>query len=157
MCHYINPYAWPAKLIHKSCCVLYYWILRCVGAQNVVISDNKYPLTKCNFLNSSNSYEVTLSNICKLRSISPFCCAVLFTVVIQLLFTYTESILRLVNMPRYNNVHGANIGPTWVVSAPDVPHVGPMNLAIGLEEYLPECQHAYAYSHTGIAQHHILI
>ena len=29
-----------------------------------------------------------------------------------------------------SKVHGANIGPTWVLSAPDVPHVGPMNLAI---------------------------
>ena len=26
--------------------------------------------------------------------------------------------------------HGANIGPTWVLSASDGPHVGPMNLAI---------------------------
>ena len=25
--------------------------------------------------------------------------------------------------------HGANMGPTWVLSAPDGPHVGPMNLA----------------------------
>ena len=29
-----------------------------------------------------------------------------------------------------NTVHGANMGPTWVLSAPDGPHVGPMNLAI---------------------------
>ena len=29
-----------------------------------------------------------------------------------------------------SKVHGANIGPTWVLSAPDGPHVGPMNLAI---------------------------
>ena len=29
-----------------------------------------------------------------------------------------------------NKVHGANMGPTWVISAPDGPHVGPMNLAI---------------------------
>ena len=28
-----------------------------------------------------------------------------------------------------SNVHGANMGPTWVLSAPDGPHVGPMNLA----------------------------
>ena len=28
------------------------------------------------------------------------------------------------------NVHGANMGPTWVLPAPDGPHVGPMNLAI---------------------------
>ena len=27
-------------------------------------------------------------------------------------------------------VHGTNMGPTWVLSAPDGPHVGPMNLAI---------------------------
>ena len=27
-------------------------------------------------------------------------------------------------------VYGANMGPTWVLSAPDGPHVGPMNLAI---------------------------
>ena len=29
-------------------------------------------------------------------------------------------------------VHGANMGPTWVLSSPDGPHVGPMNLAIGM-------------------------
>ena len=29
-----------------------------------------------------------------------------------------------------SKVHGANMGPTWVPSAPDGPHVGPMNLAI---------------------------
>ena len=29
-----------------------------------------------------------------------------------------------------NKVHGANMGPTWVLSAPDGPHVGPMNLAV---------------------------
>ena len=34
-----------------------------------------------------------------------------------------------------NKVHGANIRPTWVLSAPDGPHVGPMSLAI--RECLP--------------------
>ena len=29
-----------------------------------------------------------------------------------------------------NNVHGANMGPTWVRSAPGGPHIGLMNLAI---------------------------
>ena len=29
-----------------------------------------------------------------------------------------------------NKVHGANMGPTWVLSAPDGPHIGPVNLAI---------------------------
>ena len=29
-----------------------------------------------------------------------------------------------------SKVRGANMGPTWVLSAPDGPHVGPMNLVI---------------------------
>ena len=29
-----------------------------------------------------------------------------------------------------SKVHGANMGATWVLEAPDGPHVGPMNLAI---------------------------
>ena len=29
-----------------------------------------------------------------------------------------------------SKVYGAIMGPTWVLSAPDGPHVGPMNLAI---------------------------
>ena len=29
-----------------------------------------------------------------------------------------------------NKIHGANMGPTWVLSAPDGPHVGPLYLAI---------------------------
>ena len=33
-----------------------------------------------------------------------------------------------------SKVHGANMGPTWVLSAPDGPQVGPTNLAI--REYL---------------------
>ena len=33
-------------------------------------------------------------------------------------------------MERDSKIHGANMGPTWVLSVPDGPHVGPMNLAI---------------------------
>ena len=29
-----------------------------------------------------------------------------------------------------SKIHGANMGPTWVLSAPDGPHVGAINLAI---------------------------
>ena len=29
-----------------------------------------------------------------------------------------------------SNVQGANMGPNWVLSAPDGPRVGPMNIAI---------------------------
>ena len=34
-----------------------------------------------------------------------------------------------------SKVRGANMGPTWVLSAPDGPHVGPMNLAIWVAYY----------------------
>ena len=42
-------------------------------------------------------------------------------------------ILFILNTLRNNpdsKVRGANMGPTWVLSAPDGPHAGPMNLAI---------------------------
>ena len=32
-----------------------------------------------------------------------------------------------------SKVHGVNIGPTWVLSASDGPHIGPMNLAIRVD------------------------
>ena len=32
-----------------------------------------------------------------------------------------------------SKVHGANMGPTWVLSAPDGPHIVPMNLAIRVD------------------------
>ena len=38
-------------------------------------------------------------------------------------------LLTQINCPN-SKVHGANIGPTWVLSAPGGPHVGLMNLAI---------------------------
>ena len=41
----------------------------------------------------------------------------------------TLEILESCTKPE-SKVHGANMGPTWVLSAPDGPHVGPMNLAI---------------------------
>ena len=39
--------------------------------------------------------------------------------------------------------HGAIMGPTWVLSAPDEPHIGPMNLAIRDAIYhLHKAQHS---------------
>ena len=35
-----------------------------------------------------------------------------------------------------NKVHGANMEPIWVLSAPDGPHFGPMNLAIRARTYM---------------------
>ena len=35
----------------------------------------------------------------------------------------------VINIPD-SKIHGANMGPTWVLSVPCGPHEGPMNLAI---------------------------
>ena len=51
---------------------------------------------------------------CRPRSMSPYG-------VTRLLWLYPDS-----------KVHGANMGPTWVLSVPDGPHIGPMNLAISV-------------------------
>ena len=42
----------------------------------------------------------------------------------------TRGLLQLADATPDSKVHGANMGPTWVLSAPDGPHAGPMNLAI---------------------------
>ena len=50
---------------------------------------------------------------------------------------YLEELLIKKLMPVHvypdNKVHGANMGPTWVLWAPDGLHVGPMNLALRVE------------------------
>ena len=46
-----------------------------------------------------------------------------------------------------SKIHGANMGPTWVLSAPDGPHVGPTNLA--LWEVLSAAAHALRWYQLG--------
>ena len=40
------------------------------------------------------------------------------------------SVIYLFRLIPDSRVHGANMGPTWVLSAPNGPHVGSMNLVI---------------------------
>ena len=51
-----------------------------------------------------------------------------------------------------SKVHGANMGPTWDLSAPDGPHVGPMNLAIR-EEIILAIFHKEIWKHW--IKHHL--
>ena len=46
-----------------------------------------------------------------------------------------------------SKVHGADMGPSWVLSAPDGPHVGPMNLAIRELFKEPSSKPRIFYSH----------
>ena len=57
-----------------------------------------------------------------------------------------------------SKVHGANMGPTWVLSAPDGPHVGPMNLAIRVVMYWKQtdwCCHALLPCSTWVNDYHV--
>ena len=64
--------------------------------------------------------------------------AELFTVILLLLWWYFSFMCYFIfwnistEVERFpdSKVHGANMGPTWVLSAPGGPHVGPTNLAI---------------------------
>ena len=44
-------------------------------------------------------------------------------------YWFITDIFRILTSPD-SKVLGANMGPNWVLSAPDGPHVGPMNFAI---------------------------
>ena len=45
-------------------------------------------------------------------------------------FWHTERVNCSLNDNPDSKVHVAHMGPTWVLSTPGGPHVGPMNLAI---------------------------
>ena len=52
-----------------------------------------------------------------------------YVIMLNLPKYYLKERVTLVMLPD-SKVHGANMGPTWVLLAPGGPHVGPMNLAI---------------------------
>ena len=53
----------------------------------------------------------------------------------ELSIHFMLTMLYLARNSPVSKVHGANMGPTWVLSAPDWPHVCPMNLAIRVVWY----------------------
>ena len=52
-----------------------------------------------------------------------------FDSILSVIFCYVMHVNILCTYPD-SKVHGANIGPTWVLSSPGGPHVGPMKLAL---------------------------
>ena len=48
------------------------------------------------------------------------------------MYKFTHFVLQkmlqkfILNVYPYRKVHGANMGPTWVLPVPDGPHIGPM-------------------------------
>ena len=61
-------------------------------------------------------------------------------------FTITSRIIVQINP--HSKVHGANTGPTWVLSSPGGPHVGPINLAIR-ESKTELCAYSVRYTVPG--------
>ena len=53
---------------------------------------------------------------------------------------YPKVQLTIIQHYSDSKVHGANMGPTWVLSAPGGPHVGPINLAIRVVQIMDWCQ-----------------
>ena len=49
---------------------------------------------------------------------------------VQILYKPWNMCKMLLYIVPHSKVHGVNMGPTWILSAPDGPHVDPMNLAI---------------------------
>ena len=62
--------------------------------------------------------------------ISPVARLVLITKIVEMTLCRIESDHALQFTFPDSKVHGANMEPTWVLSDPDGPHFGPMNLAI---------------------------
>ena len=57
-------------------------------------------------------------------------------VVIRGNFLQTHNETHEAKQQPHSKVHGANMGPTWVLSAPDGPHVGPINLVIRVTTFV---------------------
>ena len=55
---------------------------------------------------------------------------------VLIIYAILSGWFTLVSYPD-SKVHGAKMGPTWVLSAPDGPHVGLMNLAIRVGQMHP--------------------
>ena len=49
-------------------------------------------------------------------------------------YIFLATVIKLIFLAAIpdSKVHGANMGPIWVLSAPDGPHVGPWTLLLGI-------------------------
>ena len=68
------------------------------------------------------------------RKVKPFC--IFFALRVGVYYPDTKPFSNWLWAFPDNKVHGANMWPTWVLSAPNGPHVGPMNLAIRIAKFM---------------------
>ena len=119
----------------SGCSIIRFWNVCCT---NVLLYTCQFfylsgcttvQLYKCNFLNTRCTSVRCTNDRCASRLRSSNTSTSIYP---QL---YCWWVMILINIPIFevipdSKVHGTNMGPTWVLSAPVGPHVGPMNLAI---------------------------
>ena len=85
-------------------------------------------------------HEIELVVISQIFTRSIVFCSILVILKVPDAFNskyFSGSLNRHWTIERFTDskVHGANMGPTWVLSAPEGRHVGPINLAIRVDHY----------------------
>ena len=108
----------PIQWLLMSCGSSHYQIISWHDIGNVILAGSSLPWRQ-----RSTTFAISMSNIdIKINSDNK---KIMF-VFIQNNLTHKWSNLHFPD----SKLHGANMGSTWVLSAPGRPHVGPMNLAI---------------------------
>ena len=126
-----GPFWWPQcvdtliydSVLHLRCkCDIYAWIIQVVAVKQSEfrVAHICFKLeTRLKFCKMSNALWIAITH----RIIIFYNKIWIFIFIAKI--SYPDS-----------KVHGANTGPTWALSAPDGPHVGPMNLAIRVHMYI---------------------
>ena len=113
------------------------WSFWRFGSKCNVISQIYKSLIWCQTSRSNQkSTQWLLKDKIPVRSVNCACKENVGTTIVAVTLKYlgkstsTKSQRYTTKRPPDSIVHGTNMGPTWVLSAPDEPHVGPINLAI---------------------------
>ena len=84
---------------------------------------------RCN--SNANALELCISCMNPSLPCYDMSCCVMACSILPYHIFYSILWYLIISIPLPDSkVHGANMGPTWVLSSPGGPHVGPMNLAI---------------------------
>ena len=106
------------------------WVCSCLGLLNVMIISHDSDATRAAWYLKSHATWIKMYDLCHILEIK----FSTFATDKYILFPRVLSVfMNLDSFQEYipdNKIHGTNMGPTWVLSTPGGPHVGPMNHAI---------------------------
>ena len=111
---------WGVSWFHLKLYLVHMWILMCLVSTKHITAQVK--IISHSNLNSSCMFFCSCVPVCRWTQ---------FASTSTEMFWYTKTVPWTVwyAVPD-SKIHGVTMGPTWVLSAPVGPHVGPMNLAI---------------------------